>query len=450
MAIKMTVFNPKGGVGKTTSAKSIAGELSKRGYKVLLVDCDSSADTTRGISQSEKPEYELAKLVVEYCDVGYVYDEEAVRDCICHSDFPNLDIIPATTDAMQEAENIMQSADKMLEPDKAFSMFFKDVEKDYDYIIYDTKEGEGQWHRNVLNHVDYLLCPSVAESDSISGYLRIMQKLNLYKRFNPKLKFLGMFISCYYNDSKGEGLLEVARSSQPEFFIPVVIRYSKILGSARLDKAPVCYYKDDSNPAIDYKSLTDYILDKTGSKLYINPEEIDSFDAEKLMIYTMMVYPDEIMNEYKTGKRMYNKVLTEYKQVAADYKWATGEKVTFQDKYVQDDIWLCEHDVEYKQIFEDIKDNGIIDPVIVTPLNIDGHYMIIDGAKRRDAAIELGQKVPIRVIWEMDKEDDFASLLVKLAKEQITRKVEYANSATRKLKEELTKINKKKRGVNNG
>lgn len=454
MAIKITVFNPKGGVGKTTSAKSIAGELSKQGYRVLLIDCDSSADTTRGIAQSTKPECELSKLIMEYCDEAFAYDEEAVKDCICATDFQNLDMMPATTATMQEADRVMMSVDKMLEPDKAFSALFKDIENEYDFIIYDTKEGEGEWHRNVLNHVEYLLCPSQAAVDSISGYTTVLKKINLYKRSNAKLKFLGMFVTSYSDDAKGRDMVNSARSTKSEYFIPVAIRYSKLLESASMDKAPICYYKDDSNPAIDYRSLTDYIIENTGNDLSVDPARIKPFDAERLINYTMLVYPDEIMDEYKKGKKTYNKVISEYKKVAMSYFMVTNQDVSLPEKDVKDDVWLCEHDDEYKKVVEDIKENGIREPLIVTPLNTEGYHMIIDGAKRRDAAIELGLQTPIRIIWEMDMENEFAPMLIDLAKNQMTEKVEYANNATRKLKAELLAINRQNdigsKEVNNG
>ena len=41
-----TITNQKGGVGKTTSVVSLAGLLSARGYRVLMIDIDPQGSLT--------------------------------------------------------------------------------------------------------------------------------------------------------------------------------------------------------------------------------------------------------------------------------------------------------------------------------------------------------------------------------------------------------------------
>lgn len=53
----VTVFNQKGGCGKTTVSMHIAGTLGVRGCKTLLVDMDEQGTATRWAAQApeEKP-----------------------------------------------------------------------------------------------------------------------------------------------------------------------------------------------------------------------------------------------------------------------------------------------------------------------------------------------------------------------------------------------------------
>ncbi len=53
----VTVFNQKGGCGKTTIAMSLAGTLGLRGYKALVVDMDPQGTASRWASaaQEERP-----------------------------------------------------------------------------------------------------------------------------------------------------------------------------------------------------------------------------------------------------------------------------------------------------------------------------------------------------------------------------------------------------------
>lgn len=50
-----TVYNQKGGSGKTTTSINLAGTLGLRGNKVLIVDMDEQGTTTRWIAQSTDP-----------------------------------------------------------------------------------------------------------------------------------------------------------------------------------------------------------------------------------------------------------------------------------------------------------------------------------------------------------------------------------------------------------
>ena len=81
----IAVMNQKGGTGKTTSAINLAGELVRRGKKVLIVDMDTQGNATSNLQLTEVPPYTLTDVIVS--------KSAALADTICHTSIENLDLI---------------------------------------------------------------------------------------------------------------------------------------------------------------------------------------------------------------------------------------------------------------------------------------------------------------------------------------------------------------------
>ena len=88
-----TVANQKGGVGKTTTAVSLAGILALQGKRVLLIDTDPHASLTYyfGIDSED-----LEVSVYDIFARGNNMASEEILQALCPSTLENLDILPAT------------------------------------------------------------------------------------------------------------------------------------------------------------------------------------------------------------------------------------------------------------------------------------------------------------------------------------------------------------------
>lgn len=89
----ITVFNSKGGVGKTTVAMNLAGTLGRRGAKVLVVDMDRQGTSTRWVSQAPD-EKEFPAQVTNLHQLGGKMHRE-LRNKLPDFDYVIVDCPPA-------------------------------------------------------------------------------------------------------------------------------------------------------------------------------------------------------------------------------------------------------------------------------------------------------------------------------------------------------------------
>ena len=102
MTYKISCYNHKGGVGKTTAAINIAYFLQKSGKKVLTVDCDSQRNSLNFWSNKE------SGIRIDVTDWnGYKSADSADYDCIVY------DLPPALTDEVKE---ILRQSDMVFIP----------------------------------------------------------------------------------------------------------------------------------------------------------------------------------------------------------------------------------------------------------------------------------------------------------------------------------------------
>lgn len=164
----IAITSGKGGTGKSTICVSLGTALVKRGFKVLLIDCDSGMrglDIMLGVSKS---------LVFDIADAvcGNCTPQQIVYSC---SHIQGLNLIPAP-----------QNADDELSP-SVLKQFIKSVEKSYDYILIDSPAGVGKGFETAVAPADMFLVVANTEPTSIRGCVNVRKKLTDMGKDNIRL-----------------------------------------------------------------------------------------------------------------------------------------------------------------------------------------------------------------------------------------------------------------------
>ena len=156
----IAIYHNKGGVGKTTVSTNLAAALSKRGYRVLLIDIDAQANSTfaTGLVKFQFEEEDDLRdrnvcHLISSADTNFIH--EIVRESQYFSD-PEISVIPAhinLIDRQVDLTTTMASRTRLAEK-------LKRVENNYDVVIIDTPPSRDIYAEVALVTADYLIIPS--------------------------------------------------------------------------------------------------------------------------------------------------------------------------------------------------------------------------------------------------------------------------------------------------
>jgi chromosome partitioning protein len=190
MSVNIVIANQKGGVGKTTSASSLAHGLAMCNRRVLLVDFDPQGQCATALGINQEPGV-FNSLVNTHTDI-----HQWVRD----TGRAGLYLLPgdrstATAQIVINAEN---------RPINSIHMLFKTLGKEYDYIIFDTAPSVGGIQERAIYAADMVLIPTATEFLSMDGLAQMMELLTaLRSQHNWNGKLAGI-LPTFYDEQTSE------------------------------------------------------------------------------------------------------------------------------------------------------------------------------------------------------------------------------------------------------
>lgn len=230
----ISIFNQKGGVGKTTSVVNLAVSLSKLNKKVLVIDFDPQANTTTGLGFDKN---ELEKSIYKM-----FYDEgDNYKDYILKSE--EGPYLIASENSLSGLEVELVSLDEV-ERLKMLSQIIEEIKKDFDIILIDCPPSLGLLSLNALVASDSIIIPIQTEYYALEGVSELLKTYQTIKEsIKEDLEIEGVLLCMFDKDTdlSYEVVEEVKSFFKEKVFSTMIPRNIKLAEAPSFGKSVISY-----------------------------------------------------------------------------------------------------------------------------------------------------------------------------------------------------------------
>jgi chromosome partitioning protein len=248
----IAVNNLKGGVGKTTVSTNLATMLSVLGKRVLLVDMDPQANSSKSFLEKEQIGSDITiKDIIEMYANKEQIDKNDIKRAIREVEFQNSKI-----DVMVSSMRLAKSADylKMVSNTAItkLNIMLEKIKDEYDYIIIDTPPNASIIMQMSIYASDSILIVTQPEEYSVDNMVELIEEIDSVKEEvrelrGIELEFLGIVINGVQKTNAHYVYINELESIANELNIENIYsipRNTKVQ-EAQAMKLPLCESKDE-------------------------------------------------------------------------------------------------------------------------------------------------------------------------------------------------------------
>lgn len=240
-----SIASQKGGVGKSSSSISLSAGIAHKGKKVLLVDIDSQANSSKVLMNN------YPQLQKEQTIYATILNRSPLP--IHQTKVPNLDIVPSHILLSNTDVELTTAIDHREERLKRGLELVKDK---YDYIFIDCPPTLSWLTINAMTASDkviVIVSPGYFELDSIVQISKTIKEVKEY--FNPNIELAGFLFTMSDPTVNSKTSLQILRQTYTGAVFNTVIPRNTDLRDAHFEKKDIFSFNPNAAAAQAYNKL---------------------------------------------------------------------------------------------------------------------------------------------------------------------------------------------------
>jgi len=235
----LSIYNIKGGVGKTAASVNLSYLASQAGRRTLLCDFDPQGASSYYLRIQADNKMKPKKLLK-----GGNFAQKQIRE----SDFPGLDLLPAHL----TYRNFDLLLDKQKRSQKRLREFLMCFAEDYDLVVIDAPPNITLLSENIFYASELVLIPIIPTSLSLMTYEQIKE---FFRKEKIPFDRTRAFFSMYEKRKRLHNESVESLSASDPHILPMKIPMASIVERMGVEREPLPAYAPSSPAAQAYAEL---------------------------------------------------------------------------------------------------------------------------------------------------------------------------------------------------